>query len=122
MFSKIVSSDTVFVSSIWSVQYFSIPKSTTSSALFPLVRIRDVAEERKQTVNPQSNQFFDYIYVGLENIESNIRTLSMSALKTGSDIKSTAKLFNKGDILYGKLRPNLNKIFLVDSTIPTGIC
>jgi restriction endonuclease S subunit len=34
-------------------------------------------------------------------------------------IKSTKTVFKKGDILYGKLRPNLNKVYLAEQD---GIC
>ena len=122
MFSRVVNFDIISESSIWSAQYFLIPKENTSRSLFPLVRVREVTMERKETVNPQRSPYTDYKYLGLENIESNIRTIYLPNLKTGTDIKSTAKIFSVGDILYGKLRPNLNKVYLVDNSIPIGIC
>lgn len=122
MFSKIINVDTISSSSIWSAQYFSMSNEGSPSALFPSVRIRDIVKERKETVSPQSAPFSDYTYLGLENIESNTRTLLLSNMKTGVDVKSTAKLFMAGDVLYGKLRPNLNKIYLVEDIMAIGIC
>ena len=122
MFIKIIDIDTISTSPIWSAQYFSMAKTNTPNSLFPRVRIQDVVEERKETVNPQSSPYSGYTYVGLENIESNIRTVFMQAEKKGAEVKSTSKLFKNGDILYGKLRPNLNKVYLVDEKIPIGIC
>jgi hypothetical protein len=122
MYSNIVDLRIVEKSAIWSAQYFSHAKDDISAGLFPSVRLGDVAVERKQAVNPQSEPYSRYVYIGLENIKSNTRTLAMSNAKSGFDIRSTAKLFMAGDILYGKLRPNLNKVYLVDSSIPAGIC
>lgn len=56
-------------------------------------------------------------YIGLEHIEAN----SMRLIGEGvaSDVTSTKSVFHAGDVLYGKLRPYLNKI-----TRPSfdGIC
>ena len=45
-------------------------------------------------------------YVGLENIERDSGKISF---QTAYDLKSIKNIFYKNDILYGKLRPNLNK-------------
>lgn len=55
-------------------------------------------------------------YVGLENFESNRGIISFSS---ASDVKSTKNVFHSGQILYGKLRPYLNKHDIVDFE---GIC
>ena len=45
-------------------------------------------------------------YVGLENISKDNETINFQSAK---DIKSTKNIFHGGDLLYGKLRPYLNK-------------
>ncbi|WP_337476111.1 restriction endonuclease subunit S [Acidaminococcus timonensis] len=55
-------------------------------------------------------------YVGLENFESNKGIISFSS---ASNVKSTKNVFHSGQILYGKLRPYLNKHDIVDFE---GIC
>lgn len=45
-------------------------------------------------------------YVGLENIEKGVGEISFQSADT---VKSTKNIFYKGDLLYGKLRPYLNK-------------
>ena len=45
-------------------------------------------------------------YVGLENISKDNGTIHFQSAK---DIKSTKNIFHGGDLLYGKLRPYLNK-------------
>jgi hypothetical protein len=56
-------------------------------------------------------------YLGLEHIESH----SMKVLGHGraSDVKSTKAVFDAGDVLYGKLRPYLNKVCVPDFA---GVC
>ena len=58
-------------------------------------------------------------YIGLENIESQTGVLLGDAQSDFSMLKSNKNVFRKGDILYGKLRPNLNKVHLAQVD---GIC
>lgn len=73
---------------------------------------------RKEQINPQ-NQSGIISYVGLENIESNSGNLVGEVNTDIKSIKSIKNVFKKGDILYGKLRPNLNKVWLANID---GIC
>ena len=52
------------------------------------------------------------VYVGLEHIESGTRNLIGTAPSSVSN--STNGVFRRGDILFGKLRPNLRKAAQVD--------
>jgi type I restriction enzyme S subunit len=56
-------------------------------------------------------------YLSLEHVESNTNRIIGHGL--GKDVKSTKASFHAGDVLYGKLRPYLNKV-----CIPrfNGIC
>lgn len=56
-------------------------------------------------------------YVGMEQVESNTGRL-LGTIPSGS-MKSTAFRFFKDDILYGRLRPYLNKVYLAESQ---GLC
>lgn len=56
-------------------------------------------------------------YIGLEHIEKD--TGSLLGFGKSSDVKSTKSKFNTGDLLYGKLRPYLNKVVCVDFE---GVC
>lgn len=58
-------------------------------------------------------------FIGLENIESNTSRLVNISPVQGKFIKSTKTRFKIGDVLYGKLRPYLNKVWLADFD---GIC
>ncbi|MCS7181438.1 MAG: restriction endonuclease subunit S [bacterium] len=66
-----------------------------------------VKEDRKQT-SPNDRKRLPY--VGMEDIESNTGKLVVEPKP--KDIKSNTFLFNSNHILYGKLRPYLNKVFV----------
>jgi type I restriction enzyme S subunit len=79
-----------------------------------VVRLGDVAEQRKETTNPRDG---DWKYVGLEHIdpgESHLKRYGFS-----NEVRSSKSKFYSRDILYGKLRPYLDKGVLVDFE---GIC
>lgn len=84
-------------------------------------RLGDLLTRVDTKVNPQTSQSGSHFYVGLEHIESHTGRLLREAEEvTGnSDILSIKTAFKAGDILYGKLRPNLNKVLLADQD---GIC
>lgn len=65
----------------------------------------------------QPDQWFNFI--GLENMESNTGQIVGLNPTKGKLIKSTKTVFRKNDVLYGKLRPYLNKVWLSDTN---GIC
>src|SRR5687767_1357754 len=52
------------------------------------------------------------LYIGLEHIaQGNNQLVSKGNIK---DFTSTKNIFLKGDVLYGKLRPLLNKVYLTE--------
>ena len=86
---------------------------------WPFVLVGDVFRKADQTVLPESLQG-PVTYLGLENITQNTGEIEGNVVtEKPTDIKSLKNIFKPGDILYGKLRPNLNKVFLADRK---GIC
>lgn len=85
---------------------------------FSKEKLGNVAKKVSENIDPQSHTG-EVNYVGLENIESNTGTLVGSTKTEYQTIKSAKTVFKKGDILYGKLRPNLNKVYLAQEG---GIC
>jgi len=83
-----------------------------------MVELGEVLEKVNNNINPQEFEG-DVFYIGLENIEQNSGTLAGNIVSQFSDIKSSKTKFIIGDILYGKLRPNLNKVHLATFN---GIC
>ena len=80
--------------------------------------LNEVVDRISDIVNPKEKNGSVY-YVGLENIESQTGVLLGNPQSDFSTIKSNKNVFRKGEILYGKLRPNLNKVYLAQVD---GIC
>jgi len=85
---------------------------------FPLVAVSEIASRVNDSMNPSETDG-QLTYVGLENIESNTGCLIGEVVATASDIKSLKSRFEPNDILYGKLRPNLNKVYRAEMA---GVC
>ena len=80
------------------------------------VKLGDVCIQDKCTVAPNHPTAKTLQYIGLENIESNsgrIVTSTNGALAL--DVKSNSFRFDSQHVLYGKLRPYLNKV-----AVPSG--
>jgi type I restriction enzyme S subunit len=67
-----------------------------------------VTEMSRRSIQPKNGR--EYNYIGLEHIEGGTgRLLDFSATQ-GNSISSSKTEFSKGMVLYGKLRPYLNKV------------
>ena len=75
----------------------------------------EIVEPSKERANPQEIEKVPYI--SLEHIEKD--TGKLLGCGYSSEVKSTKTKFKRGDLLYGKLRPYLNKVYLSDFE---GIC
>lgn len=74
--------------------------------------IIDISKEKYKPNNSESK-----FYVGLEHIEKNLGALTAEC--GFENIKTLKNKFNVGEILYGKLRPYLNKVYLAKEN---GVC
>ncbi len=86
----------------------AIKKSST-----PISSLRDVVKFRREIV---TNIPENMPYIGLENIVSNSGEYAETNLKESI---GSAFIFKKGDVLFPKLRPYLNKVFFADFD---GVC
>lgn len=82
------------------------------------VELGEIFEKVSDQINPQNNSG-SVVYVGLENIKSNSGNIVGEINTEMKSIRSIKNVFKESDILYGKLRPNLNKVWLSDRK---GIC
>ena len=84
-------------------------------------RLGDVLTRVDTKIDPQTSDSASHYYIGLEHIESHTGRLLHHAddVTASSDILSIKTAFRKNDILYGKLRPNLNKVYVAEQN---GIC
>jgi len=80
-----------------------------------VAQLEEVCSLRKETIKPENAA--DPIYIGLEHMNSG--DLRVNFYGQPSDIRSTKNVFYDGDILYGKLRPYLDKVVVAPGK---GIC
>ena len=94
-------------------------ESGVAVSSWPFVPVGEVFRKADQTVLPESLDG-PVTYLGLENITQNTGEIEGNVVtEKPADIKSLKNVFKPRDILYGKLRPNLNKVWLADRK---GIC
>ncbi len=79
----------------------------------------EILEISRERIEPKDHPDTRFNYVGLENIEGHTGNLLPYQPTRGAEIKSMKNVFHPGEILYGKLRPYLNK---VHTTSAEGIC
>lgn len=79
------------------------------------IPLGECVKPRKEKAQP--SEFPDLPYVGLEHIEAHTTKLLGSA--SSSEMRSSANRFYRGDVLYSRLRPYLNKVWLADRD---GLC
>jgi len=80
---------------------------------WPQVRLGDMMESDLQQVSPDDDSAAGLSYVGMEDIES--QTGRIIAQSTQRVIRSNTFVFDEHHVLYGKLRPYLNKVALPES-------
>lgn len=83
------------------------------------VTISSLAKLRGERIEPQNFPNMSFNYLGLEHIQSETGQLTTWETTQGASLQSTKNVFKKGDLLYGKLRPYLNKVYLAEFD---GIC
>ena len=79
--------------------------------------VADVLEIEAQSIAPQKGSL--YMYVGLEHMEGGTGLFVNVKELDGSEIQSKKFRFGASHVLYGKLRPYLNKVALPEFK---GIC
>lgn len=84
-----------------------------------MVELGQVFTKVNENVFPEELNEKIINYVGLENISQGTGYLIGNYKTNPKEIKSTKIVFHKEDILYGKLRPNLNKVYFSEIE---GIC
>lgn len=83
------------------------------------VRLGNLFSLRKEVIHPYDNPKGDAVFVGLEHIESNTGVRVGSVELEMSKLTGRKPKFYKGDIVYGYLRPYLNKVWIAEFD---GLC
>lgn len=90
----------------------------SANEMWKTVTVGDLFEVVTDTVNP-ANETGTVSYIGLENIESGTGKIIGKLECDINTIKSTKRVFKNTDILFGKLRPALNKVAFPNKN---GVC
>ncbi len=80
-----------------------------------MTKLGNIIKQKKETISPCSIK--PTRYIGLEHINSG--ECKIKQWGNSSEVKSIKFQFKAGDILYGKLRPYLNKVVIVEWN---GVC
>ena len=86
---------------------------------WPIKPLGEVIEVSRERIEPTDYPDMLFNYIGLESIEGHTGRLLPYQPTLGAEIKSTKNIFRQDEILYGKLRPYLNKVYLAREE---GIC
>jgi len=79
------------------------------------ISLAEWVKPRTEKAIPSS--FPEEPYLGLDDVEAH--TMRLIGSKSSETMKSAAKRFYPGDVLYSRLRPYLNKVWLADRS---GLC
>jgi len=79
------------------------------------VALKDLFTPNRPKVSPQ--EYPDLPFIGMEHISP--QTMKLLGTDVAKNMKSNAVYFQKGDVLYGRLRPYLNKVYKPDFE---GLC
>ncbi len=101
-----------------SVFYDMFGDPAKNNKKFPVVKLKEIAKVVRNPVLPE-NIKDNTLYIGLEDIESETGRIIKINHVLNSYLKSNKFAFDQGYILYGKLRPYLNKVALPNFE---GIC
>ena len=82
-------------------------------------RLGDILKLRKEVIHPYDKPKGKTIFVGLEHIESHTGIRISSVDVEMSNLTGRKPKFYKGDIVYGYLRPYLNKVWVAEFD---GLC
>ncbi|MBO8179736.1 MAG: restriction endonuclease subunit S [Archaeoglobus sp.] len=82
-------------------------------------KLKDIVTEDRDQISPQDFPDQEFWLVTMDCVEPNTGKLLQRVVVRGKEIKSVKFRFNSKHILYGKLRPYLNKVYAPDGE---GIC
>ena len=121
MWTAIVDSKALQQAGRWTVSYFQEAGDVAESE-YPIAALSQVLREQRGSADPQGLGSKHINYVGLENVRSVTGELTDFNPRPALEIKSRSKTFAAGDILFGRLRPELNKVLVVSDELGGGLC
>ena len=96
---------------------------------FPVKKLGEFIEyflkdENNNSLRFESSKFpkTEFNYLGMENVEKTTGEITNFSVLNGSEVKSQTLKVPKDFIIYGKLRPYLNKYWYNDTNLTNVIC
>ena len=86
---------------------------------WPVVRLGDILERRTEIVHPRNHPVGPATFVGLEHVDKGTGLRLGSEDVEKSELTGRRAQFYEGDIVYGYLRPYLNKVWVAEFD---GLC
>src|SRR5579885_1416706 len=98
MWTMVVESAKLFRADRWTVSYFTETKFAGKSA-YRMRPLKELADERRSTVDPRQYGSEPIVYVGLKDGRSNTGEMMEFSPRPASSLKAQAKRFRDGDVL-----------------------
>jgi hypothetical protein len=123
MFNKVVPFSALTARGRWKVEFFVPDRDGPRSAAYPMVPLAELMAERRDFLDPQRHPDRLFHYLGLEHVVPVTGDLADGyEPRIGRAVLSRSKVFRRGDVLYGRLRPALNKVYVAGGAVAEGIC
>lgn len=121
MKAKVICISELLEAKRWRADLHVHSNAEIESERFELIAIGEIVLESKAAKDPTCEKG-EFYYIGLENVEPITGDMPEIAKVTSHDVRSRSKVFQEGNILYGRLRPYLRKVFLVEAPYTNGLC
>lgn len=106
----------------WKVDSFTPSSTSVTHSSYPLYPLHELVEVRREALFPKEYPEHTFHYIGLQHVEPLTGDLIDCPPVQGSEIRSRSKVFRPEDVLYARLRPYLNKVYLAEQPVREGIC
>lgn len=108
----------------WDPDFFQKTPPEHDLALSPFsnVALGELFSVVKTTVKPQREGDREFTFIGLENVESGDGDLTGELRHLGETIRTASKIVRPGYVLYGRLRPNHNRVHWAEDPPENTIC
>lgn len=122
MKAKTISMSELLSAGKWRADLHVHEETELNSERFELVRLGDIVKESKTARDPSEYPGEGFFYFGLEHVEQITGEPINVTIATSEQVKSRSKEFERGDVLYGRLRPYLRKAIYVEAPYDRGLC
>lgn len=118
IFEKLKSDETKRLDFKYNHPYKDLNKKLIDESAYKVYKISEICTEKAISVTPSvdlCNQ--EILYTGLANIDSFTGRASQ-VLTQSNSIKSSVKYYEKGDVIFSKMRPELRKVVNIEFDNP----